>query len=135
MLSGESIERIKMTPEQQQLVRYAEVMGWEFWDSMYKQIQHQPNDTYTVSVIGVFVRDEKVAKNNWSRIWNPLYDANDALELAEKMVVCFEGWGNVDSEKQGGYVAWVGSLEKVGRKTLPAAICAAVDVFLDSKKI
>ncbi len=114
--------------DRQRIVRYAEVMGWTFWDSLYKQIQHQPCDTYIVSVIGVFVRDEKVAKNNWSRIWNPLTDANDALELAEKLRVRFER--QIRRGRGVSYSAWITDREYQGN-TLPAAICAAVDAALD----
>ncbi len=97
----------------EQLGRYAKAMGF---------VRSGPTGDGTFHVC----RDA----TGWA-VWNPLTDANDSLEMAEKMKVRFEYWGNLDSGKQSGYVAWIGSLEKVGRKTLPAAICAAVDAALD----
>ena len=95
-----------MTPEQQQLVRYAEAMGFG----------------RTCVVRGKFqvCRDG----SGWSP-WNPLTDANDALELAEKMEIQFV------RQRNGKYVADIVGVYTVVQKTLPAAICAAVDAALE----
>lgn len=94
-----------MTPEQQRLARYAEAMGFQ---------------DYCMNVEGVLLSDLK--------IWNPLTDANDALELAEKMDVrferCLDGtyWADWPKDRRG---------RGSRADTLPAAICAAVDAVLE----
>jgi len=89
-----------MTPEQKQLVRYAEAMG-------------------------------RFPRANGHLVWgswNPLTDANDALELAKKMDVEFQRWPDNT------YYANVVNATDDGidnpHDTLPAAICAAVDAAL-----
>ncbi len=121
------VKGIKMTPEQQRFVRYAEVMGWKL----------EGTARYGVWVGGEFgVVDGsfcvKRVDASYPETWNPLTDANDALELAEKMNVAFE---RREPWPESGPWYWA-EIDAVGftSDTLPAAICAAVDAFLDSKK-
>ena len=60
--------------------------------------------------------------------WNPLTDANDALELAEAMDVLYERDGNHE------FWARTPGACSLQKASLPAAICAAVDAVLGEPK-
>ena len=116
-----------MTPEQKQLVRYAEAMGW-------KQIERpMSNHVQPYSGMRMLAGDFIVIGGQvWvcrqvacmPLCWNPATDANDAVELAKKMKVAFQYRPNDVVNQQ--YAAWRDPLEYC-MPTLPAAICAAVD--------
>ena len=114
-----------MTPEQKKLVRYAEVMGWRKWTPLHED-SRQPVDTYWLRA-GSLMWVDRFGKDG--TYWNPLTDANDALELAEKMSVAFEYHPNNPVDKR--YAAWLDPLEYCIMPTLTAAICAAVDAALE----
>lgn len=108
-----------MTLEQQQLVRYAEAIGW------FRARRGSAFPRWNFPDFGGGIRVWRYPDTN-GKIWNPLTDANDALELAEKMNVLFERspdynyWAQIDGEG-------------ARADTLPAAICAAVDAGLEAK--
>jgi len=118
-----------MTPEQQRLVRYAEVMGWKLW----KETTREP-ETGEYYWLGPSDTALKIVRQHGadfdSTVWNPLTDANDALELAEKLGVAFE-YRPTTRVQEERYAAWLDPLEYC-TPTLPAAICAAVDAVLDA---
>jgi len=99
-----------------QLVRYAEAMGLERVKIASRSGQ------FDTTAGGLFIYQKG---ENCARSWNPLTDANDALELAEKMDVrVYKSGGNY-----GAYIYPYS--EEVLADTLPAAICEAVDAALD----
>ena len=110
-----------MTQEQQRIeriVRYAEAVGWTT----------KGYQLYAVYSDSPRVRVWDASKSNY-RYWNPLTDANDALELAEKL--------DVEFARRGSSCYWA-HWRKDGRhggsvraNTLTSAICAAVDAALD----
>lgn len=111
-----------MTPEQQRLVQYADVMRW----SPARRGAAFPRWNFPDFENGL--RVWRKSQTN-GQIWNPLTDANDALELAEQMNV-FHG------RDYDGYWSFIDTHGGVMRgDTLPAAICAAVDAILAKKPV
>ena len=128
-----------MTPEQKRLVRYAEAMGYTFQvgremsdrnlilgepGTCHLARRHgKPDDTLVLWDQGVGM--------SVNREFHPLTDANDALELAEKMGIEFQRWLDgtcyANAENASDY-----GIDKP-HDTLPAASCAAVDTALDNK--
>ncbi len=123
------------TSEQRRLVRYAEAMGWKPY--VFGGQFPQPPGTYCIVPLRAsqegpppfrIVRGDYITTNGW----NPLTDANDALELAEKMDVefarrgssCYWAHWRKDGQHDG----------SVRADTLPAAIGAAVDAALGKMK-
>ena len=113
-----------MTLEQQRLVRYAEAMGWKSWHDY----RGAGVTLYKILADGLQVMENR-GFDYTTRDWNPLTDANDALELAEKMDLQFERRCNGSGTPS--YLCWFCTGSRVQRAaTLPAAICAAVDAAL-----
>ncbi len=116
-----------MTPEQ-----HAEAMGLSLWKdkgNYWHRVALQPPGT--VMDIGgaeggralrLHRKDDSIVAD-----WNPLTDANDALELAEKMKVQF------GTTAEDTFWAAVRVKLYVTADTLPAAICAAVAAALEAK--
>ena len=116
-----------MTPEQQLLVPYAEAMGWtEFsgdWEFGVPALSH---GTFLFHANCFWVNSSERGR----RVWNPLTDANNALELAEKL---FMDHGTAPTTKGKVYWAAIAGCKPCRADTLPAAICAAATAALGAK--
>ena len=126
-----------MTPEQQRIVRYANSMRWPACTG----------NRFPFYVIGN--SGSLLVARKWKEdypelpefdFWNPLTDANDALELAEKMKIRFwyapatDGIWKFCAVRELEGSSTQGYDQHPTHDTLPAAICAAVDAALERER-
>ena len=96
--------------------KIAEARGWGNFQERDRRVYGRPPERKTRNIL------------TERQIPDCLHDANDALELAEKMDVRFERRPYAPEAER--YAAWLDPLEHC-EDTLPAAICAAVDAVLE----